>query len=305
MSYEHIFDEMQIDTTPFALCELHGKCDLGIGRLSGATLHYILSGRGEIIFQDEPRIAIKQGSLVLVPAHKAHTLRSFGETGEPIPSCRPAELDLERHLAKDARTESDGVLLAICGDVKVGLRGASGLVDLIREPIVEHIDENSSLYTSVVQLLSELASPTIGSRAMVRALLLQCMIYLLRKRLVAQDTALNWMTALIDEGLWNALRLMLDNPGHCHSVESLADVAGMSRSSFAERFSTAYGSGPMKLLRRLRMNLACSMLVQSNLPVKRIAERVGFSSRSAFTRAFETVTGMSPRRFRATRNSVQ
>jgi transcriptional regulator GlxA family with amidase domain len=125
------------------------------------------------------------------------------------------------------------------------------------------------------------------------------MIHLLRKRLLAHDPALNWMAALIDEGLWNALRVMLDRPGHPHRVESLAAVAGMSRSSFAERFSAAYGSGPMNLLRDLRMNLAGSLLEQSELPVKRIDELVGFQSRSAFTRTFESVTGKSPRAFRS------
>ena len=132
---------------------------------------------------------------------------------------------------------------------------------------------------------------------MIRALLLECMIQLLRKRLLARDPALNWMAALIDQGLWNALRLMLDKPGDPHNVDSLAAAAGMSRSSFAERFSDAYGSGPMKLLRDLRMRLAGSLLEQSELPVKRIAELVGFQSRSAFTRTFDSVTGKSPREF--------
>ena len=299
MSYEHIFNEMQIEADPFALCELHGKCDLGLGRLTGATLHYILVGRGEIVFQDQPPIEVKQGTLVLVPGHKAHTLRSFGATGEPIPHCRPAELDLEQYLLKNEQINPNARLLAVCSNVKVGLHGVDDLVDLVREPLIEHVEASNSLVDPVEQLLEELSAPTLGSRAMVRVLLHQCMIHLLRKRLLAHDPALNWMAALIDEGLWSALRLMLDTPGHPHSVESLADAAGMSRSSFAERFSAAYGSGPKKLLRELRMNLACSLLKQSDLPVKRIAELVGFQSRSAFTRTFESITGKSPRNFRA------
>ncbi len=133
---------------------------------------------------------------------------------------------------------------------------------------------------------------------MIRVLVLQCMIYLLRERLLAHDPTLNWMPALIDDGLWGTLRLMLDDPDHPHSVDSLASSAGMSRSSYAERFSVAYGSGPMKLLRGVRINLACSQLAQSDLPVKRIAELVEFKSRSAYTLAFEYMTGKSPRNFR-------
>jgi AraC-like DNA-binding protein len=299
MSFEHIFDEMDVEADPFALCELQGKCDLRLGCLSGATLHYILSGRGEITFQASPPIEVSQGSLVLVPALHSHTLRSYGETGQPIPVCHPAELNLAQYILKSEQSKPDGKLLAICSRVKVGLRGVDDLVDPVREPIVELVAADSSMVAPVEQLLQELSATTLGSRAFIRVLLLQCMIHLLRKRLLAHDPALNWMAALIDEGLWNALRVMLDRPGHPHSVESLASIAGMSRSSFTERFSAAYGGGPMKLLRDLRMNLASSLLEQSELPVERIAELVGFRSRSAFTRTFESVTGKSPRAFRS------
>jgi AraC-like DNA-binding protein len=299
MSFEHVFNELEIAAEPFALCELQGRCDMGLGRRSGATLHYVLAGRGEIAFRGRPPVGVKRGTLILVPALLSHTLRSFGEPGRPLPDCQPAELDLMRHLQTGDETDNAGKLLAVCSDVKVGLRGVGGLVDLVREPIVEEVAAENALSAPVDRLLRELSAPTLGSQAMVRALLLECMIQLLRKRLQARDPALNWMAALIDEGLWSALRHMLDQPGHPHTVESLADVAGMSRSSFAERFSEAYGSGPMTLLRDLRMHLAASLLTQSDLPVKRIAELAGFQSRSAFTRTFESTTGMSPRGFRA------
>ncbi len=299
MTFEHVFNELEIDAEPFALCELQGRCDMGLGRRSGATLHYVLAGRGEILFRGRPPVGVARGTLVLVPALHSHTLRSFGEPGRPLPDCRPAELGLVRHLETGAGADSAGKLLAVCSDVTVGLRGVGGLVDLVREPIVEEVETGSALSAPVDRLLRELSAPTLGSQALIRALLLECMIQLLRMRLQARDPALNWMAALIDEGLWSALRLMLDRPGHPHTVESLADVAGMSRSSFAARFSEAYGSGPMTLLRDLRMHLAASLLGQSDLPVKRIAELAGFQSRSAFTRAFESATGQSPRSFRA------
>jgi hypothetical protein len=39
-----ILDEMDVKTDPFAVCQLHGKCDLAVGRLAGAALHYLLAG---------------------------------------------------------------------------------------------------------------------------------------------------------------------------------------------------------------------------------------------------------------------
>ena len=296
MSFEHIFNEMEIDAQPFALCELQGQCSLGLGRQSGATLHYILAGQGELIFKGAPAIKVERGSLVLVPTLLAHTLRSFGGAGNPPPDCHPAELDLALHLVETE--DAQGKLLAICSRMSVGIRGAGGLVDLIREPIVEKLSTDDVIAPSIEQLLAELSRPTVGSRAMIRTILLQCMIHLLRRRLEARDPALNWMAALVDESLWASLQAMLDAPGQPHTVESLAENAGMSRSTFASRFSAAYGNGPMELLRDLRMHLAATLLADSQIPVKRVAELAGFQSRSAFTRTFTAATGQSPQEFR-------
>jgi AraC-like DNA-binding protein len=302
MSFEHVFDEMEIGADPFALCELHGQCSMGLPSLPSATLHYILAGQGELVCRGRPPIAVERGTLVLVPALHSHTLRSFGGHSHPLPDCHPAELDLAMHLREADDGIGAGNLLAICSRMSIGLRGTKGLVDLVREPIVEVVGEGDAIRGPVDRLLRELSSPRLGSRAMIRTLLLECMIYLLRGRFQAGDPAMSWMAALTDERLWTALRQMLEAPGDPHNLESLATTAGMSRSTFANRFSTACGRGPMELLRELRMHLAASLLTKSDLPVKRVAELVGFHSRSAFSRTFANATGLSPQHFRNDRN---
>lgn len=301
MSFEHIFNEMEILADPFALCELQGQCTLGLGRQLDATLHYILAGSGEVVIPGRPAIRIARGTLVLVPTIQPHALRSFGKSGHPLPDCHPAELGLASHLLNAPGSTADGKLLAICSHVNIGLRGTNGLIDLIREPIVEGLSGDDLMSAPIDQLLLELSAPTLGSKAMIRVVLLQCIIQLMRRRLQAQDKALNWMAALIDERLWQALQKMLEAPGDAHTVESLANLAGTSRSTFALRFSTAYGKGPMELLRELRMHRAASFLSQSDIPVKRIAELVGFHSRSAFSRTFSSTIGISPSQYRANR----
>ncbi|MBW4707388.1 AraC family transcriptional regulator [Roseobacter sp. YSTF-M11] len=298
MGYEHIFDELEISTDPFALCELRGACDLGLGRDASATLHYILAGEGEIRLHGRPPLQVTNGTLVLVPAMQSHALHSFGTRGEPLPECKPAALNLSRLLAM-SDTAVDGQMIALCAHVTVGLRGIADIVDLVRMPLIEHVARARHMRSAMQTLLEEVANPGLGSRAMIRVLLMQCMIEMLRKRLGAEDGSLHWMAALSDPSVWNALRQMLDAPDDAHSVDSLAQSVRMSRSAFAKRFSDAYGSGPMKLLRDLRMRRAGVLLTRSDLPVKRIAELVGFSSRSAFTRTFENTTGQSPRAFRA------
>jgi len=300
MDFEHIFNEMEISAAPFALCELNGRCDLNLNRQSFATLHYVLSGAGEIAFPNAPKIKIDRGTFVLIPAFQPHTLKSYGDTVSPTPDCQPAELDLINFIRGDALQNSSTKLLAVCSRVKVGLRQITDIVDLIRVPIVNNNISDAGLEGTIGKLLHELSSPRMGSKAMIRAILLQCMIGLLRVEIENNNPALKWMTALKDQRLWSVLQLMLETPGNQYSLETLANQAGMSRSVFAKRFAEAYGSGPMELLRDMRMRLAASMLEQTEMPVKRIAELVGFKSRSAFTRSFEVYHGTSPRGFRKT-----
>ncbi len=298
MNYEHIFDQLEISTDPFALCELHGKCDLNVGRDSNVSLHYILTGEGELAIQGIAPIKVKPGSLVLIPALKSHALRSYGVESDAHFQCAPPELKLHHFLKVEKESDDIGQVIALCAHLRVGLRGAVDVIELIREPIVEHIEPESLMHSTVKQILAELSQPTTGSRAMVRALLTQCLIELLRRRLTVEDTELRWMAALRDPVVWAALRAMLDEPGDPHTVESLAELVNMSRSAFAARFNLAYGSGPIELLRELRLRRAASLLQESDLPVKRIAQMVGFNSRTAFSRVFEQTTGQSPSEYR-------
>lgn len=299
MNYEFVFDELDIRAEPFALCELRGKCDLGLGRNAATTLHYVLAGHGELLLPKRAPLPVRRDTLILVPAFQPHTLRSFGGCREPVPVCKPADLDLLHLLHQSDQVQRDDKLLAVCARVTISLRDVRGLIDLVREPMAAQIPAREPMASPLRQILVELSNPGLGSRAMVRALLLQCVIGLLRERIRARDGSVAWMSALKDRALWNALRKMLDTPADPHSVESLAADAGMSRSSFANRFSQAYGSGPMELLRDLRMRMASSLLADTDLPVKRIAEMVGFRSRSAFTRSFVKSVGASPQSFRS------
>lgn len=299
MLVTRILDELEVVTDPFAVCELQGKCDLGVGRLAGVALHYILAGEGEIIFKNRNSVQLQPGSLVLIPAYEFHILRGRGCNSSLLPECFPAELGLKHHVASAPNSNPADKLLAVCSRIHVTLRGSQGLIDLVRDPLIETTITDDAMTALLKRMITELSTPQLGSQAMVRTLMLECMIHLFRTRLVAQDTTLKWMSALSDEKLWNALRTMLDQPGDLHSVESLADIAGMSRSTFARRFSDSYGAGPMDLLRNLRMKKAATLLESSSLPVKRIAAMVGFHSRSAFHRAFTRCNGKSPREFRS------
>lgn len=298
VDFEHIFDQLEIATEPFAVCELRGNCDLNMGHDVNVSLHYILTGEGALMFPGGSTIEVAPGSLVLIPAFQSHTLRSYGISSDSVLKCDPADLKLDHLLKTDRHGDSNQQVTALCSHIQVGLRGAVDLIDLIRVPIVEQIGTQSPLHSTLRLFLKELSNPALGSRAMIRALLTQCVIEMLRNRLIHDDGGLRWMAVLRDPSVWRALCTMLEKPGEPHTVESLAHEVGMSRSTFAERFTAAYGSGPIELLRDLRMRRASKLLSESDLPVKRIAQLVGFNSRTAFSRVFEQRIGQSPTAYR-------
>ncbi|WP_299612477.1 AraC family transcriptional regulator [uncultured Tateyamaria sp.] len=299
MNFDHIFDQLDIRTEPFAICEIHGTCHVALKPDAAVTLHYILSGEGQIKTRERPPIKIARGSLVLIPSLNSHEVLNDGATVVPGPSCKPAALNLAQILksAPDAEPSASR-LVALCAHVNIGLMGATDLVNLVREPLVTQASEGSGLLVLVDTLMREISDPKVGSRALIRALLLQAVIAMMRDGIATRDSTMEWMIALRDPVLWKPLCAMLDNPGQPFSVESLADISGLSRAAFARRFSEAYGTGPMELLRELRIRKAAELLRNTDLPVKRIAGTVGFSSRSAFSRTFEATSGQSPSAFR-------
>ena len=72
----------------------------------------------------------------------------------------------------------------------------------------------------------------------------------------------------------------------------------MSRTVFSERFRDAFGTSPMAFVRQARLQEAAKLLRSTDLPVKAIAARVGFASRSHFSRAFRQRFKRDPAEYR-------
>jgi transcriptional regulator GlxA family with amidase domain len=135
---------------------------------------------------------------------------------------------------------------------------------------------------------------------MVEALLRRCLLLLLRRLRDRNPQRLAWLAPLEDSRLGRVVTAMQDRPEHCFTLPALAEVAGMSRSVFAARFAGALGRPPIEFLKTLRLARAAHLLLATDLPVKSVASRVGYSSRSSFTRAFVACHGVGPMAFRAT-----
>jgi AraC-like DNA-binding protein len=82
------------------------------------------------------------------------------------------------------------------------------------------------------------------------------------------------------------------------TVDDLGREVGLSRSALAERFTRLIGEPPMHYLARWRIQLAAHRLRNSDTPLVRIAEEVGYESEAAFNRAFKRQFGVPPATWR-------
>jgi AraC-like DNA-binding protein len=201
-------------------------------------------------------------SLAVVPKGAPHSLETGGEIeGECVIDPDSESLPSAPVIATEAVEPPE--MIVACGLVKVRYGAALGVFDKLQDVVVEDMS--------------------------------QCIVYLFRRLCESGTCSLPWLAALEDERLARALDRILQNPADPHTVESLADVASMSRSAFAETFASAFGLPPMSMVRRIRLERAWKLLEQGDdIPMKTLARRVGFSSRSHFSRAFKRQFGVSP-----------
>lgn len=81
----------------------------------------------------------------------------------------------------------------------------------------------------------------------------------------------------------------------------LSDVArhcGMSDSAFSRFFKKNTGHGFVRYLNRMRVNRACMLLAQSDMPVIDVCFEAGFNNLSNFNRQFLAISGNTPSEYR-------
>ena len=108
------------------------------------------------------------------------------------------------------------------------------------------------------------------------------------------------LAGFADPNIARALTAFHRVPAGDWTVEKLAREAGLSRTSFAERFTARIGITPMAYVTSWRMQIAREALATRRLSVAATAEISGYASESAFSRAFKNEIGLSPAAFRAT-----
>lgn len=307
---EKLLSGFDVRVAAFEVCELGDGLRLDFAPAEEPALHYVLDGAGSLTVGDAAPVPVSAATVVIVPPGRRRTLVAGGPVlangGAPAPlspsshCCRP----LTQGLASRGRAgngqgqgqetqDRQGLLLA-CGGIGATYGDGTGVFDRLQDPVVECFANCQTGSNAFRSLLDELVDPRLGSRALAETLMKQCLILVLRRLAQRQEERPAWLAALQDPRLAQAVEAMLEAPEAPHRLEQLAAVAGMSRASFSAHFIAAFGQSPHDFLVESRMRRAAKLLQTTNLPVKTVAAKVGYRSRSNFTRAFKAFYGTVP-----------
>ncbi|MBU3666674.1 MAG: AraC family transcriptional regulator [Chthoniobacterales bacterium] len=116
------------------------------------------------------------------------------------------------------------------------------------------------------------------------------MVWLLHRAALATTRRPDAITRLIED--WTA------SPPKRADLRGTAARLQMSYSAFRSKFFEQAGTGPYQFLLRLRIDAAARRLLESDLPLKAVAQDAGFGHIESFCRAFLRIKGMSPGVFR-------
>lgn len=302
MMNEEILDRllMTLDVAidAFAIC----KVDRGLRMIArgGAEIevHYILEGTMFLTVPGHVPVKCGPGSIVLVPPHVEQAIGADDLPAQELVAIDHCTRSANGMLRFETVGANGGDLKFVCGLITANISGSFGLLDTVRQPIVEDLSDLPIVRASYELMLAEIESPSLGSRAMAGALMKACLLMLLRRHFGHSSHETSLLSTLRDPRLGKAVTAVLDRPAARHSVAALASTAGMSRSAFARKFSHSFAMSPMEFVARTRLHLAAEMLRSTSLPVKVIAANIGFSSRSHFSRAFRNGYGDDPSAYR-------
>lgn len=166
-------------------------------------------------------------------------------------------------------------------------------------PAIIHIpntDTMNALWLEPITrfVTSESLNGKPGSSAIVHRLTEIIFIQIVRAFVERSGDEAGYLAGLLDRQLSKSLFAVHRSPEKPWTVESMAVLAGMSRTVFASRFSQLIGMTPLAYVTDWRMLIARRRLLDSDQPIIVIAESVGYKSESAFARAFKRQFGITP-----------
>jgi AraC-like DNA-binding protein len=263
--------------------------------------HVITSGTcwGGIV--DEPAVPLGPGDIIAFPHGDAHVMSSApGMRGEPdwrgfhaAAECRvPLAASLNGGGAERARL--------VCGFIGCDAKPFNPLLATLPRTIVLRAEGKGDVTQRLVELaVAESTLPRPGGDCVLSKLSELLFVEMVRRHVASlPPEGTGWFAGLRDPNIGRALQRLHERPAHDWGLDELGRECGLSRSVLAERFVELVGVPPIQYLAQWRIQLAASLLRSTKASIAEIAERVGYGSEAALSRAFKRQVGLPPAHYR-------
>lgn len=291
----HLFE------TKYYRLNVTGNWSYSLTRQDTILFYLVMSGGFCIDVGNGPR-ETRAGDMIMIPSahqHVSYALNYHSDEAQPLDelltSCKEHTLDLKG----DGDSEASLILIE-CKYDKAMIRPLLSVLPSILPEVNDEDDGRFEVIDVEIRLFTlEAEHERMGKTAVINHWASIMMIECLRVYIESLPEATeNWLKAMKDPFLTKALVAMHEMPSENWTINKLAEVAGMSRSSFAQRFKKVVGIPPLTYLMDYRLRLAARYLRLQQNSISRISGLVGYASDSTFSQAFKRVYGISPKAYR-------
>lgn len=142
-------------------------------------------------------------------------------------------------------------------------------------------------------------------RALAHRVAQHLVLYLRRPGNQSQFSVPLWSVRPATDPIRAATEAVATDPAARHTVDTLAERAGLSARHFQRRFTAECGIPPTSYVEQIRVEAARRALAEGDDPVEAVARRCGFGTAETLRRTFHRRVGVSPSdyrdRFRSTK----
>lgn len=213
--------------------------------------------------------------------------------GEPAQLLEEPSIFFYMNPANHRLIPKDENVNLICASFDFGANLKNPLVQALPEKMLLKQKDIPSLTEALNLLFKEAEEDHCGRQAILNRQIEVVIILLLRDLMDENRLEIGLLAGLADLKLAKAINAMHSQPEKNWSLEELAEKSCMSRARFATKFRDIVGMTPGNYFTEWRIGIAQSLLSRGK-PVQLIADTVGYSSASAFSRVFTAHVGASP-----------
>jgi AraC-like DNA-binding protein len=291
-----VLQDLRLANATYGRSELTAPWGIEIPFKEGVRFHFVAEGQCLMRSDGHPAVMMHAGDVVLLPHGTAHTIADdASRRARPLAELKPALVGngTYRLAAGGGGARS----LIVCCTIGFEGPAANPLLEML--PPVIHVrreELRDSYLATVLELMAEeVRTERIGAATIMARLADIILTHIVRTWVETRDADLTgWLAAIKDPQVGRALASMHREPGKAWDLNSLADMAGMSRSQFSRRFSELLKISPARYLAQWRMRLATAWIRPRYMTVAEVAEQLGYESEASFSRAFKRFAGIPP-----------